>query len=169
MAVDKLVDSTQLNSDLTSVANAIRTKGGTSAQLAFPTDFVSAINAISGGGGIPQGDYVSIGAALVTVGANSITKSTDLATYLLTLANVGTPDMWAYFIVDAPTPYNNLSYGSDINSSVNVSIIYGSSSRKFWRYNNGTIASKPEGSSYDAVANEGTKYVVVWFTQGAWS
>lgn len=46
MAVDKLVDSTQLNSDLTSVANAIRTKGGTSTQLAFPSGFVSAINAI---------------------------------------------------------------------------------------------------------------------------
>lgn len=51
MAVDKLVDSTQLNSDLTSVANAIRTKGGTSASLAFPSDFVSAIGAISTGGG----------------------------------------------------------------------------------------------------------------------
>jgi len=47
MAVDKLVDSTQLNSDLTSVANAIRAKGGTSAQLAFPNGFVSAINGIS--------------------------------------------------------------------------------------------------------------------------
>lgn len=51
MAVDKLVDSTQLNADLTSVANAIRTKGGTSASLAFPSDFITAINAISGGGG----------------------------------------------------------------------------------------------------------------------
>ena len=50
MAVDKLVDSTQLDADLTSVANAIRTKGGTSAQLAFPSDFVSAVNAISTGG-----------------------------------------------------------------------------------------------------------------------
>jgi hypothetical protein len=51
MAVDRLVDSTQLNTDLTSIANAIRTKGGTSAQLAFPSDFITAINAISGGGG----------------------------------------------------------------------------------------------------------------------
>lgn len=52
MAVDKLVDSTQLDADLTSVANAIRTKGGTSAQLAFPADFVSAIAAIPSGGGV---------------------------------------------------------------------------------------------------------------------
>lgn len=50
MAVDKLVDSTQLNADLTSVANAIRTKGGTSAQMAFPAGFVSAVE------NIPSGD-----------------------------------------------------------------------------------------------------------------
>lgn len=53
MSVDKLVDSTQLDADLTSVANAIRTKGGTSASLAFPAGFVQAIGDIpSGGGGI---------------------------------------------------------------------------------------------------------------------
>ena len=51
MAIDKLVDSSQLDSDLASVAAAIRTKGGTSASLAFPGGFVSAIQAISGGGG----------------------------------------------------------------------------------------------------------------------
>lgn len=51
MALDKLVDSSQLNADLTSIANAIRTKGGTSASLAFPAEFISAIEAISGGGG----------------------------------------------------------------------------------------------------------------------
>lgn len=51
MAKDKAVDSTQLNTDLTSVANAIRSKGGTQAQLAFPAGFVSAIQAIPTGGG----------------------------------------------------------------------------------------------------------------------
>ena len=49
MAVDKLVDSAQLDADLTSVANAIRTKGGTSAQMAFPAGFVSAVQAIPTG------------------------------------------------------------------------------------------------------------------------
>ena len=59
MSVDKLVDSTQLDSDLTSVANAIRTKGGTSASLAFPADFVSAIAAIpTGGGGASVADVL---------------------------------------------------------------------------------------------------------------
>ena len=51
MALDKLVDSAQLDTDLTAVAGAIRTKGGTSAQLAFPAGFVDAIAAIRTGGG----------------------------------------------------------------------------------------------------------------------
>ena len=50
MSIDKAVDSTQLNTDLTSVANAIRTKGGTSASLAFPAGFVQAIGDIPSGG-----------------------------------------------------------------------------------------------------------------------
>lgn len=53
MAVDKLVDSTQLDAGLTSVANAIRSKGGTSADLAFPSGFISAVEAIPSGGGSP--------------------------------------------------------------------------------------------------------------------
>ena len=71
MALDKLVDSTQLNTDLTSIANAIRTKGGTSAQLAFPQGFVSAIEAISGGGGVP---------GIADAEAGIITVETDIAT-----------------------------------------------------------------------------------------
>lgn len=51
MAIDKVVDSGQLDSDLTSIANAIRTKGGTSASLAFPSGFVTAIDTIPSGGG----------------------------------------------------------------------------------------------------------------------
>ena len=38
-------------SDLVSVANAIRTKGGTSETLVFPSGFVSAVQAIQAGGG----------------------------------------------------------------------------------------------------------------------
>lgn len=59
MAVDKLVDSTQLDADLTSVANAIRAKGGTSAQLAFPAGFVSAVEAIPTGGGGYTADQIA--------------------------------------------------------------------------------------------------------------
>lgn len=47
------------DTDLTAVANAIRTKGGTSAQLAFPDGFVDAIDAIeTGGGGMTIDQFV---------------------------------------------------------------------------------------------------------------
>ncbi len=62
MALDKLVDSAQLDTDLTSVANAIRTKGGTSAQLAFPGGFVSAVDAIPTGGGNKSSGTITLAA-----------------------------------------------------------------------------------------------------------
>lgn len=49
MAIDKAVDSSALESDLTSVADAIRAKGGISDSLSFPTGMVSAINSIPTG------------------------------------------------------------------------------------------------------------------------
>ena len=45
----KFVNADQLDTDLTAVANAIRTKGNTSEQLVFPSGMVSAISAISTG------------------------------------------------------------------------------------------------------------------------
>ena len=52
MALDKLVDSAQLDADLESVADAIREKGGTSEELSFPNDFITAIEAIQTGGNL---------------------------------------------------------------------------------------------------------------------
>lgn len=71
MAVDKLVDSTQLDADLTSVANAIRAKSGGSGSLAFPAGFVSEI------GNIPSGGGYSI-SAVFTQGNNRIFTTDDL-------------------------------------------------------------------------------------------
>lgn len=59
MAVDKLVDSSQLDADLTNVADAIRTKGGTSASLAFPAGFVNAIENFESGNGCYSADSVA--------------------------------------------------------------------------------------------------------------
>ena len=65
------------SADLTSVADAIRTKGGTSAQLAFPAGFVSAIDAIpTGGGGT---DYT---VREVNVTGNSPTVNRDFTNFL---------------------------------------------------------------------------------------
>lgn len=46
-----MADYLVTDTELTSIADAIRTKGGTSASLEFPTEFVSAINDIETGGG----------------------------------------------------------------------------------------------------------------------
>ena len=47
MADYKIVDGEKLDQDLTSVANAIRDKSGTTGTLPFPAGFVSAISSIS--------------------------------------------------------------------------------------------------------------------------
>ena len=51
MAVDKAIDSTEFDSKLTTVADAIRTAGGTTATMSFPTGMVDAISSLSSGGG----------------------------------------------------------------------------------------------------------------------
>lgn len=51
MTVDKAIDSTEFDSKLTTVADAIRTAGGTTATMSFPTGMVDAISSLSSGGG----------------------------------------------------------------------------------------------------------------------
>ena len=71
MATEYLTNDT----DLTKVANAIRSKGGTSATLVYPDGFVTAINNIqTGGSGI---DGVHIGQYTITDGVISFTISKD--------------------------------------------------------------------------------------------
>ena len=87
MAVDKLVDSTQLDADLTSVANAIRTKGGTSAQLAFPAGFVSAVQAI------PTGQTPT-GTKNISITANGVTTE-DVTNYASAQITANIPNTYA--------------------------------------------------------------------------
>lgn len=51
MAYDKVVDSAVLDAGLKQIADAIREKGGTSGNLAFPAAMADAIAAIEAGGG----------------------------------------------------------------------------------------------------------------------
>lgn len=70
MAYDKAVDSAVLDAGLTSIADAIRQKGGTSASLTFPQGFVDAIGEISGGEDEPwvrPSDWPDIDALAVQV------------------------------------------------------------------------------------------------------
>ena len=49
MAIDKAIDSGLLDNNLRSIADAIRAKGGTTEQLQFPAEFITAIQNISVG------------------------------------------------------------------------------------------------------------------------
>lgn len=51
MAEYAVVNKTQLDADMTSVADTIRTKGGTTEQLAWPDGYKTAVEAIQTGGG----------------------------------------------------------------------------------------------------------------------
>lgn len=100
MALDKLVDSTQLDTDLTSVANAIRTKGGTSEQLAFPADFVSAIGDIPSGGGWTEIDVSDSGAVAQTLDPYVIYHFTGALTALTITLNAAASGQIAHYHFD---------------------------------------------------------------------
>ena len=54
MATYKVVDADKLDTDLKTVADSIRAKGGTTEKFDFPTDFVSAVENIETGGGAKE-------------------------------------------------------------------------------------------------------------------
>lgn len=80
-----MADYLVTDTELTSIADAIRTKGGTSASLTFPTGFVSAVNDIPSGG--PSSTTVTFGEysfpytnGFITYvdGNGTVQKTTDL-------------------------------------------------------------------------------------------
>lgn len=109
MAIE-YVDSTQLDSDLTSVANAIRAKSGGSSQLAFPAGFVSEIQAIpsGGGGSVPHVETIDYTPAV----------NTQALSIPLSFAN---PPLFIYIYLDTEPSSPSVATVSSIrlqNSSV---------------------------------------------------
>ena len=72
MALDKVVDSAALDAGMTSVADAIRAKAGTTEPLAWPDGFATAISGIETGGG----------------GASWVTVATELPNAMYQLGDV---------------------------------------------------------------------------------
>ncbi len=146
MSVNKLVDSTQLDSDLTSVANAIRAKSGGSSQLAFPAGFVSEIQAIPSGGGGMTLDWATI--QEVTVGANSVTSTSGVSTYF------------------SGYNYKFIMLASDL--TVNNQFVLGFSANatgaldQGYRWRGGKVVAATVGANYDCVLVEGSKYYLIF-------
>lgn len=110
MALDKLVDSSQLDTDLTSVANAIRTKGGTSSQLAFPEGFVSAVQAI------PTGTTPT-GTKQISISSNGTTTE-DVASYANAEITVNVPVGSGYSLKKSGT----VTTTTDASSTLYISV-----------------------------------------------
>lgn len=91
MAYDKVVDSALLDSKLTQVADAIRTKGNTSADLQFPSGFISAIQAIQTGTELQIIVSVTSGATVTaTKGSMSVSGTSVNGTCTLVVPEAGT-------------------------------------------------------------------------------
>ena len=91
MAYDKVVDSASLDSKLTQVADAIRTKGNTSADLQFPSGFISAIQAIQTGTELQIIVSVTSGATVTaTKGSLSVSGTAVSGTCTLVVPEAGT-------------------------------------------------------------------------------
>lgn len=91
MAYDKVVDSASLDSKLTQVADAIRTKGNTSADLQFPSGFISAIQAIQTGTELKIIVSVTSGATVTaTKGSLSVSGTSVDGTCTLVVPEAGT-------------------------------------------------------------------------------
>ena len=78
MAYDKVVDSASLDSKLTQVADAIRTKGNTSADLQFPSGFISAIQAIQTGTELQIIVTVTSGATVTATKGSKVVSGTSV-------------------------------------------------------------------------------------------
>lgn len=166
MALDKLVDSTQLDADLTSVANAIRAKSGGSGQLAFPAGFVSEIGNIETGGG-DSGDsgsiewnHITVSWTTVTAGANTISNFSEVNPYIIELAGVPSSRIaYMFSLVD------------DSSISVNNTVVCSADATSYsaYRYRGGAynkVAGINSATQYDAVIPAGTTYFVAWATLG---
>lgn len=94
MALDKVVDSAALDAGMTSVANAIRAKGGTTEPLSWPDGFKAAVDSITGG---------IAGAVLLESGEFTLAEDTDQV-YTVELNDV--PDL---FVCYAETPETDTS------------------------------------------------------------
>ena len=91
MAYDKVVDSASLDSKLTQVADAIRTKGNTSADLQFPSGFISAIQAIQTGTELKIIVTVKSGATVTATKGSKVVSGTSVnGTCTLPVPEAGT-------------------------------------------------------------------------------
>lgn len=135
MAIDKAIDSTEFDSKLTTVADAIRTAGGTTEPMSFPSGMVEAITAIQAGGGIELNGYqVSEGSFTISSDTSTFENySTNSAEWPLVTGTNLTGKNFAFLLFIDPISVI-------LTSTVKVSLLFASASSI-----NGTTAGVVEG------------------------
>lgn len=104
-----MADYKVTDTQLTNIANAIRTKGGTSEELEFPTEFISAVNAISGVTAADEGKVVSNG-VLVAQQSGSATANGTVDTTIINSLSVNVPQTVVMPISLTVTPPTKTEY-----------------------------------------------------------
>ena len=152
MALDKVIDSAQLDADLTAVADAIRSKTGKTDKLTLeqmPGE-IEGIEAGGGGGGADSPVW-SVRIYEIEIGANNIKNSQDVSDYMISAV-----DSIEHSIVILKSPLtvdNQLVFCGlyDVpNSKVGL----------LARWRGGNIMTTSVGTNYDMFIVEGTKYIV---------
>lgn len=122
MAYDKVVDSASLDSKLTQVADAIRTKGNTSAGLQFPSGFISAIQAIQTGTELKIVVSVTSGATVTATKGSKVVSGTSIdGTCTLTVPEAGS------WVVKATLNGASASKTVGVEDSYEVSLVFATS------------------------------------------
>ena len=166
MALDKLVDSTQLDSDLEDVADAIRAKSGGSSQLAFPAGFVSEIGSIPTGGGIST-EYTYLDTFNITEDVHQLTidiSSYDYGEYLLSINATGTGADYIYFsIASSGNGYFGYIQGNTYTKTMLISVrrpgTFGESGSLTYYYVGGMFTSN--SSTLIASQSQSTKPSII--------
>lgn len=125
MAYDKVVDSVQLDADLKVVADAIRSKSGTTEQLSFPQGMKQAVDSIQSGGavGLPMWNGLITQTSDVTYMNITHNLNSDKLLIIAELVDVTTRHVnyQPYRIIgwspEVLTPHKKYAYGDYTNEA----------------------------------------------------
>ena len=141
MAYDKMVDSAALDGDLKTVANAIRSKGGTTANLAFPAGFANAIEAIKTGGNMEYHEITlasdrNTEGTLTLLSGNAFVKANYAKDAFFVVMRTKTPitNKLAYGLLEIY--HGNRTLASGINASYGNHMLFNSGASGLANANN---------------------------------
>ena len=151
MAYDKVIDSAQLEADLTTVADAIRAKGGTTEKLDFPDEYAAAVEAIEVGidtsDATAKPEHVTLGSTFYAQGEKQTGTARLLNNVILMFGKVSrsSTDIITYYTLGEPM-WGDV--GHDVSIRVDGS-----------NYGNATSADVVKGKTFTSTAGlkvEGT-------------